>query len=217
MVAVVDLDARAAIGRRERIRHRPELRRELLVRQAGDDRRPFDERQVGHRLRASAAAGRAHGRRIRQRDARELHVSSDDEVDLARAVDPQERRLGGGALAAHHRHERVLRRRMHGEIGDGDVRGGRAEHRGDLLIDAGDVLVPGVPPMACAPRSSAKMVAACRSAAKSTPSGPKASGPIDVKRRAGAVGRPPAGRRSERTPRRPRGRAWRQVSELLRI
>ena len=54
---------------------------------------------------------------------------------------------------------------MDGEIGDGDFGRAGTEERGDFLIDIGTSFVPAVPLDACAPRSSAKIADACRSAA----------------------------------------------------
>ena len=52
----------------------------------------------------------------------------------------------------------------------------------------GTAAVPVVPLEDCVPRSKAKIVAACRSAANNTPFGPNASGPIDENEGPTAVG-----------------------------
>ena len=145
VVAVEDLDARAAIGRRERIRHRPQLRGELFVREARRRRggRSTNAMSVTDCARPPRPVVLAAGG-FGSVTLVNFTVLERDQIDLARAVDAQERRLGRRSLAAHHG-----RRTSSSTVGCtarsvmvmSAARG--AEHGGDLLIDAGDVLRAG--------------------------------------------------------------------------
>ena len=111
-------------------------------------------------------------RRIRQRDLRVLQPSNATISILPAPSTRSSSGLGVGALAAHHRDERVARPRMHGQIGDGDLPHVGAEQRGNLLIDRGDALSRRrCRQSAAAPRSRAKIAAACVSAANKRPVG----------------------------------------------
>ena len=86
---------------------------------------------------------RVRGGRVRQVDLAELHVGERHHVDLAGAVDAQQRGLRVGALATHHRGKRVARLRMHGEVGHRNLADVGAEQRGDLLVERRDRLGAG--------------------------------------------------------------------------
>ena len=141
VIAVVDLDARSGVDGAERVRHRAELRRELLVGQPGHEQLAVDEGHVRDRIGARIPSrGRARSRRIRQFRPRVLQIVRLDDFDRSGAVDPQEGRLGVGALAAHDGKIRVARFWMHRQVGDLDFACLGAEHRRDLLIDRRNVL-----------------------------------------------------------------------------
>ena len=141
VVAVEDLDAGAVVDGGERIFHRAQLRGELFVRQAGDVEAAVAEGHVGDRLLARIALRVGAGvRRVRQRHLRVLHVLERHDLDLACAVDPEQRRLAVGALAAPHRDVGVTGARMHHHVGDGDFLRVGAEQPGNLLVDRLDGL-----------------------------------------------------------------------------
>ena len=139
MAAVEDLHARAVVDDVERIRDGPQLRAEFFVRQAGNPQTVVDERHIGDELGARGAGAEAGGR-IGKSDARVVHAVEWDETDRAIAVDADQGRLRICATAAANRQERVVRVRMHRQIGDADFLGRRAQRRRNLLIDRWDVL-----------------------------------------------------------------------------
>ena len=144
MVAVVNLDARAAVDVRERIRNRAKLRRELFIRQAGHPETAIRKRHVGDDLRAWIGARRGIRRgRVLDLDALELQGLQRHVGNRSRAVDAEQRRSGARALAAHHRHVGIARLRMHGEIGNDDFARTGAQERGELLIDRVEALRAG--------------------------------------------------------------------------
>ncbi len=144
VVAVIDLHARSGINRRERVWHGAQLGREFLVRQAGDDQLAVDERHVGDRLHARVPlACRGRRRRVRQRRLRHLEAVERHHLELAGAIDADQRRFGFGARSAHDRDVGILRFRVHGEVGNLHLLRIRAEHRSDLGVDARHIFRPG--------------------------------------------------------------------------
>ena len=168
--AVPDLDARAASADCERIRHRPELRRELFVRQPGDVQPAVEERHVGDRLR-SGCCGRSSPPRAGSAASTLVNFTV-VERDDARA---RRRRRRARAPAAQRRPDRASPRDTSCATSDATARSViaislrvGAEERGDLLIDRRRrSSCRRAPAVACAPRSRAKIVAAWRSAAYS--------------------------------------------------
>jgi hypothetical protein len=128
VVAVVDLDARAAVHARERIRDRAQLRGELFV---GEPRHPkpaVGERHVGDHAGARVLTGcRVGDRCVWHLDALELERFEVHELDLARAVDAEERGRCARALAPHGGDVGVAGRRVDREVGDDHVGRARAE------------------------------------------------------------------------------------------
>ena len=182
MVAVEDLDAGAGIGGDERIR-RPSAASTRTPRSTGPatislpSTNAMSVIDVGARIAAPVGVGR----RVRQRDlACTSRLSSAIGSILPAPSTRSSAGFASAPCAAHHRDERVLRLRMHREIGDGDRRRVGAEQRGDLLIDRGDVGRAGLAARAPARRGRARRSsAALLSAANSMPSGPNVSGPTD--------------------------------------
>ena len=80
---------------------------------------------------------------IRQLDALELQRRQRDEIDLAGAVDAEERRRGARALPPHDRDVGMSRARVDRQVGDGDLARARAQQRRELFIERVEALGAG--------------------------------------------------------------------------
>ena len=144
MVAVIDLDARAAVHARERIRDRAQLRGELLVGEPCHPEPAVGERHVGDHAGARVLPGRRVGDRcVRHLDALELERFEVHELDLARAVDAEERGRRAGALAPHGGDIGVAGCRVDREVGDDHVGRARAEQSRQLDVERLDAFRAG--------------------------------------------------------------------------
>ena len=158
VVAVEDLHAGARVGRDEGIREGAQLRRELLVGEAGDDQLAAHERHVGHRVGARvAAAGRRVGRRVRAAPPWYRPASR------SRSAGSCRRRRRAAAPAWRRRPCRASPRCRRSASSGWMTRSVTAidaalgaEQRRDLRRRcAATSAAPALPPLACAPRSSA--------------------------------------------------------------
>ena len=132
--AVPDLDPGALAGGLEGERNAAQAGGELFVGEAGDQHLAIDVLQLGDGLHALPVLLRL----IEQGDGHVLDVGERNFGELAARGGAQDHGNGIGAASARDRDVDVLRDRVDDDVLNQDLVGGRAEHGGDLLVDALD-------------------------------------------------------------------------------